>query len=168
MIVTRNDIVWDTLRGMPDKIVARAEARSAHFPSRIGPFRRGRAEVCWQLNPDGRCYVDDGEPAPHIDEEINLYGIIDRRGQVVEPFRAIGEPREAAPANRDPRAPFGDSRRDLRSKPHNTGCRRNPERSKRLQVPFTPYFNRCRISKKRRMTAPLSCIESRSAWAKRA
>lgn len=106
LTVTRDDILWETLRGVPAEIIARAEALSAHFPSRIGPFRGGRAEVCWQLNPDGRYYMDEAGYGMSDDEEINIYGVIDRCGHVVVKFRAIGTPRAriSAPNPQQPAA----------------------------------------------------------------
>lgn len=44
------------------------------------------AEVRWQLNPDGMYYRDEDGFGMTDDEEINLYGAIDRKGKVVKKF----------------------------------------------------------------------------------
>ena len=44
------------------------------------------AEVEWQLNPDGMYYRDEDGFGMTDDEEINLYGTIDRKGKVVKKF----------------------------------------------------------------------------------
>lgn len=43
----------------------------------------------WQLNPDGRYYMDDDGFGMTDDEEINIYGIIDTEGRVVVKFQTI-------------------------------------------------------------------------------
>jgi hypothetical protein len=45
--------------------------------------------VQWQLNPDGRYYMDDDGFGMTDDEEINIYGIIDTEGRVVVKFQTI-------------------------------------------------------------------------------
>jgi len=42
--------------------------------------------VRWQINPDGRYYMDDDGFGMTDDEEITLLGKIDRTGKVVVPF----------------------------------------------------------------------------------
>ena len=49
-------------------------------------YKNGVAEVEWQLNPDGMYYRDDDGFGMTDDEEINLYGAIDRKGKVVKKF----------------------------------------------------------------------------------
>jgi hypothetical protein len=46
--------------------------------------RNGIAELEWQLNPDGRYYMDDDGFGMTDDEEVTLLGTIDRTGRVVE------------------------------------------------------------------------------------
>jgi hypothetical protein len=50
--------------------------------------------VEWQLNPDGRYYTDDDGFGMTDDEEVNIYGFIDRLGNVVMSFRAVKNYRE--------------------------------------------------------------------------
>lgn len=45
--------------------------------------------MAWQLNPDGRYYMDDDGFGMTDDKEINIYGFIDKTGTVVVKFQAI-------------------------------------------------------------------------------
>ena len=47
------------------------------------------AEVCWQLNPDGMYYMDEDGFGMTDDEEVEIYGFIDREGKMVSKFRHI-------------------------------------------------------------------------------
>ena len=85
--VTDDDIDWKSLEGIPDKALERAKAHSGLFPTLIYRFHNGEAEVTWQINPDGRYYMDDDGYGMTDDEEIALYGTIDRTGKVVQKFR---------------------------------------------------------------------------------
>lgn len=95
--VSKDDIDWESLEGLPDEARARAEALSFHFPSFILGFRNGVAEVSWQLNPDGRYYMDDDGFGMTGDKEVTIYGCINRQAEVVAKFRAVknAEEREA-------------------------------------------------------------------------
>ena len=85
--VTDNDINWNSLRRLPNEYIERAKAHDGHFPTLIrGNYHGGRAEVEWQLNPDGRYYMDEDGFGMTDDEEISLWGKIDRKGNVVVPF----------------------------------------------------------------------------------
>lgn len=85
-IVTDEDIDWDSLKGLPQDAFDRAKAHSFHFPGHVYQYKNGVAEVEWQLNPDGMYYRDDDGFGMTDDEEINLYGAIDRKGKVVKKF----------------------------------------------------------------------------------
>ena len=85
-IVTDEDIDWESLKGLPQDAVRRAKAHSFHFPGHICQYKNGVAEVEWQLNPDGMYYRDEDGFGMTDDEEINLYGTIDRKGKVVKKF----------------------------------------------------------------------------------
>lgn len=85
-IVTDEDIDWDSLKGLPQDAFDRAKAHSFHFPSHIYQYKNGVAEVEWQLNPDGMYYRDEDGFGMTDDEEINLYGAIDRKGKFVKKF----------------------------------------------------------------------------------
>ena len=85
-IVTDEDIDWDSLKGLPQDAFERAKAHSFHFPGHVYQYKNGVAEVEWQLNPDGMYYCDEDGFGMTDDEEINLYGAIDRKGKVVKKF----------------------------------------------------------------------------------
>ena len=85
-IVTDEDIDWDSLKGLPQDAFDRAKAHSFHFPGHVYQYKNGVAEVEWQLNPDGMYYRDEYGFGMTDDEEINLYGAIDRKGKVVKKF----------------------------------------------------------------------------------
>ena len=85
-IVTDEDIDWDSMKGLPQDAFDRAKVHSFHFPGHIYQYKNGVAEVEWQLNPDGMYYRDEDGFGMTDDEEINLYGAIDRKGKVVKKF----------------------------------------------------------------------------------
>ena len=85
-IVTDEDIDWGSLKGLPQDAFDRAKAHSFHFPGHVYQYKNGVAEVEWQLNPDGMYYRDEDGFGMTDDEEINLYGAIDRKGKVVKKF----------------------------------------------------------------------------------
>ena len=85
-IVTDEDIDWDSMKGLPQAAFDRAKAHSFHFPGHVYQYKNGVAEVEWQLNPDGMYYRDEEGFGMTDDEEINLYGAIDRKGKVVKKF----------------------------------------------------------------------------------
>ena len=89
MTVTQDDIDWDSLKDLPEDAQERARALSFHFPSFIRHFKNGVAEVSWQLNPDGRYYMDDDGFGMTDDEEIEIYGFIDTKGKVLVKFKNI-------------------------------------------------------------------------------
>ena len=85
-IVTDEDIDCGSLKGLPQDAFERAKAHSFHFPGHVYQYKNGVAEVEWQLNPDGMYYRDEDGFGMTDDEEINLYGAIDRKGKVVKKF----------------------------------------------------------------------------------
>lgn len=87
--VTHEDIAWETLDRLPNMAVECAKRLSFHFPSFIHPFKNGVAEVSWQLNPDGRYFMDDDGFGMTDDEEIKIYGCIDKAGKVIVKFQTI-------------------------------------------------------------------------------
>ena len=92
--VTTEGIDFDSLKKLPEEAIERTEWLSFQFPSFIRGFRNGVARVDWQLNPDGRYYQDDDEFGMTDDEEIEIYGFIDTKGDVLVKFRAIKDPSE--------------------------------------------------------------------------
>ena len=85
-IVTDEDIDWDSMKGLPQDAFDRAKSHSFHFPGLVYQYKNGVAEVEWQLNPDGMYYRDEDGFGMTDDEEINLYGAIDRKGKVVKKY----------------------------------------------------------------------------------
>ena len=55
----------------------------------IRQFKNGVAQVSWQLNPDGRYYMDEDGFGMTDDEEVEIYGFIDMEGKVLVKFRNI-------------------------------------------------------------------------------
>ncbi len=88
---TNDDIDWDSIERLPEKAKVRARAMSAQFPTFVRGFRNGVAEVAWQLNPDGRYYMDDDGYGMTSDSEITVYGFIDNEMNVLVKFRYIRE-----------------------------------------------------------------------------
>lgn len=84
--VTDDDIDWYSIKDLPQDALDRAQRHSFHFPGYIYEYKDGLAEVRWQLNPDGMYYRDEDGFGMTDDEEINLYGVIDRKGKVVKKF----------------------------------------------------------------------------------
>ena len=91
MTVTEDDIDWESLKNLPEDAIGRARALSFHFPSFIRHFENGVAEVSWQLNPDGRYYMDEDGFGMTSDEEITVYGFIDSEMNVLVKFQYIDE-----------------------------------------------------------------------------
>ena len=85
--VKDEDIDWKSLDNLPGNLIQRVQDRDGHFPTLVYGFRNGIAEVQWQINPDGRYYMDDDGFGMTDDEEIALWGKIDRTGTVVEKFK---------------------------------------------------------------------------------
>ena len=92
--VTTEDIDFDSLKKLPEEAIERAECLSFQFPSFIRGFRNGVARVDWQLNPDGRYYQDDDGFGMTDDEEIEIYGFIDTKGNALVKFKAIQDRKE--------------------------------------------------------------------------
>lgn len=94
--VKQADIAWEKLTALPLYAVNRAKERSAHYPTRIGRFKNGVAEVRWELNPDGYYFMDEDGFGMTNDEEITIYGFIDRTGTVVAEFQPVNDSKEWA------------------------------------------------------------------------
>lgn len=94
--ITEEDVDWKSLKKLPDEAINVARSLSFHFPSFIRAYKNGVAEVQWQLNPDGRYYMDDDGYGMTPDTEINIYGFIDVEGRAVVRFQAINDSRDKA------------------------------------------------------------------------
>ena len=88
---TTDDIDWSSIEKLPEKAKMRAREMSAQFPTFIRRFCDGIALVAWQLNPDGRYYMDDDGYGMTSDEEITIYGYIDAEMNVLSKFQYIDE-----------------------------------------------------------------------------
>lgn len=93
--ITHDDVEWGSLQGLPEKVINVARRLSFHYPSHIGKFENGLSLVRWQLNPEGRYHMDEDGYGMTDDDELNIYGVIDREGRVVHPFRALNNYKEA-------------------------------------------------------------------------
>ena len=87
LTVCRDDIDFESFSWQGENCVYRAETRNAHFPTLIGKFVNGVAEVDWQLNPDGMYYMDSDGFGMSDDEEVTIVGYIGRDGRVLSKFQ---------------------------------------------------------------------------------
>ena len=87
--VTEDDIDWESLKTLPRDAQEQAKRLSFHYPSFIRTFKNGVAVVSWQLNSDGRYYMDEDGFGMTNDEEIEIYGLIDQKAKVIVKFRNI-------------------------------------------------------------------------------
>lgn len=92
--VTENDIDWESLKGLPEDAMSVAKRLSFHYPSSIYGYRNGVAEVSWQVNPDGRYYMDDDGFGMTDDEAITIYGYVDRTGRPLTLFKYVEDLKE--------------------------------------------------------------------------
>ncbi len=88
---TVEDIDWKSIEKLPEKAISTAEYMFAMYPSFILNFYNGVARVDWQLNPDGRYYMDDDGFGMTSDEEITVYGFIDTNMKVLVKFQYIDD-----------------------------------------------------------------------------
>lgn len=84
---SEQDVDWESIRDVPGDAWSRAKAGNATFPTHVCHFENGVAKVLWQINPDGRYYMDEDGYGMTDDEEIELVGTIDRTGKVVNKYR---------------------------------------------------------------------------------
>ena len=80
-------VFMDGQERLPEEALERARSLSAHFPTFIRMYKNGVAEVKWQLNPDGRYYMDSDGYGMTDDVEVNIHGYIDQQAKVVKAFR---------------------------------------------------------------------------------
>lgn len=87
--VKQEDIAWEKLASLPLNAINIAKERLAHYPTSIGHFKNGVAEVRWELNPDGYYFMDEDGFGMTDDEEIAVYGFIDKTASVVIKFQPV-------------------------------------------------------------------------------
>ncbi len=81
-----DDIDWESLKSLPEEALERARNLDAQFPTFVRGFHNGIAKVYWQLNPDGRYYMDEDGFGMTSDVEIEVSGTINREMKVLEKF----------------------------------------------------------------------------------
>ncbi len=84
--VTDEDIDWNSMKDLPDNAIACARSHNAMFPTLVRSFENGEANVEWQIHPDGKYYMDDDGFGMTDDNELTLFGTIDRTGKVIKKF----------------------------------------------------------------------------------
>lgn len=87
--ISTEDIDWSSFKNVPEEAIGRARRLSAHYPTFVRKFENGIASVDWQINPDGRYFMDEDGYGMTNDEEITVYGYIDRTGKPLVKFRII-------------------------------------------------------------------------------
>ena len=91
LTVEEEDIEWSTLKKLSEDIQENARAQFAMYPTFIEGFRNGVARVRWQINPDGRYWMDDDGFGMTSDVEVEIYGYINKEGKVVGKVRLPSE-----------------------------------------------------------------------------
>lgn len=87
--ICTDDIDWISLEGLPQDAIDKAKELNALFPAFVRSYKKDVAEVSWQINPDGRYYMDEDGFGMTDDEEITMYGYVDRNGNPLVKFRTI-------------------------------------------------------------------------------
>lgn len=87
--VCPDDIDWKSLEGLSQEVIDKARNLNAVFPTFVRRYENGVAEVSWQINPDGRYYMDEDGFGMTDDEEITIYSYVDRAGKPLVKFRNI-------------------------------------------------------------------------------
>ena len=91
LTVEEEDIEWSTLKKLSEDIQENARVQFAMYPTFFEDFRNGVARVRWQINPDGRYWMDDDGFGMTSDVEVEIYGYINKEGKVVGKFRLPSE-----------------------------------------------------------------------------
>lgn len=87
--VNADDVDWKTLEGLPQEAIDRAKVLDAVYPTFIRGYKNDVAEVSWQINPDGRYFMDEDGYGMTDDEEITIYSYVDRAGKPLVKFRYV-------------------------------------------------------------------------------
>lgn len=94
LTVTADDIAWETIDDLPEKVKERARTLNAYFPTIIRGYHDNVAEVKWQINPDGRYYMDSDGYGETDDKEVALFSYIDRQGKPLVKVRMVKDSSE--------------------------------------------------------------------------
>lgn len=89
--VCKDDIDWESLKRLPQAAVNQAKRLDATYPTFIRKYKDGVAEVSWQINPDGRYFMDEDGYGMTDDKEVTIYGFVDRDGRALVRFRYIDD-----------------------------------------------------------------------------
>lgn len=87
--VCTDDVDWKSLEGLPQDAIDTAKELNAFFPTFVRGYRKGVAEVSWQISPDGRYYMDEDGYGMTASEEITIYSYVDRAGRPLVRFRKV-------------------------------------------------------------------------------
>lgn len=87
--VSADDIDWPSLEDLPQKAIRQARLLFAAYPTFVRTYKDGVAAVDWELNPDGQYYMDEDGYGMTDDDEITIYGYVDRNGKPLIKFRTI-------------------------------------------------------------------------------
>lgn len=91
LTVCADDIDWDSLEGLPSFAIDRAKRLNALFPTFVRNYKDDVAQMSWQINPEGRYYMDEDGYGMTNDDEITIYGYVDRAGKPLVGFRNIAD-----------------------------------------------------------------------------
>lgn len=91
LTVCADDIDWKSLEGLPSHAIDKAKRLNASFPTFVKNYKDDVAEMSWQINPDGRYYMDEDGYGMTNDEEITIYSYVDRAGKPLVCFRNIND-----------------------------------------------------------------------------
>ena len=94
LTVTADNIAWETIDELPEKVKERARALNGYYPTIICKYQNGVAEVRWQINPDGRYYMDSDGYGETDDKEVALFSYLDRKGKPLVKFRMVKDSSE--------------------------------------------------------------------------
>lgn len=94
LTITADDIAWETIETLPAQLKERARTLNAYFPTIISGYHDGVAEVKWQINPDGRYYMDSDGYGETDDKEVALFSYLDRKGKPLVKFRMVKDSSE--------------------------------------------------------------------------
>ena len=78
LTIRDEDIDWASIKALSPELLDRVRHRDATYPTMIRGFRGGKAELEWQINPDGRYYMDEDGYGMTGEIEVALLGTIDR------------------------------------------------------------------------------------------
>lgn len=99
-------LIGSSLEGLPQDAINNAKELNAHFSTFVRDYKNGVAEVSWQINPDGRYYMDEDGYGMTDDEEITIYSYVDRTGKPLVRFRNIRDYGELDEMEKEARRTF--------------------------------------------------------------